>query len=116
MKYHFEKSVAEQVGVEAAILLSNIEFWVEKNAANEKHFYDGCYWTYNTMKAFAELFPFWTEKQVRRILQTLLDSNLLKKGTYNKRSYDQTLWYTSTRKEFLMAKNTICPNGQTYTR
>ena len=111
MKYQFEKSVAEQVGVEAAILLSNIEFWVEKNAANEKHFYDGSYWTYNSKKAFADLFPFWTERQIRRLLDKLVDSGMLAKGNYNKRSYDKTLWYTSRRKEFLMAINNIGPNG-----
>ncbi len=111
MKYQFEKSVAEHVGVEAAILLSNIEFWVEKNAANEKHFYDGNYWTYNSKKAFADLFPFWTERQIRRLLDKLVDSGMLAKGNYNKRSYDKTLWYTSRRKEFLMAINIIGPNG-----
>ena len=112
MKYHFEKSVAEKVGVEEAIMLSNIEYWVEKNAANRKHFYDGCYWTYNSKKAYSELFSVWTEKQIRRILDRLVISKLLKKGNYNKRSYDKTLWYTSLRKGFLEEIKSLGPNGQ----
>ena len=42
----FDASVAKKVGLEEAIYLSNVEYWVEKNAANKKHFHDGYYWTY----------------------------------------------------------------------
>lgn len=53
MKPHsFNPLLAKEVGIECAILLYNIEFWIEKNKANNKHFYEGRYWTYNSTKAF----------------------------------------------------------------
>ena len=111
MKYHFEKSVACDLGVEEAILLANVEFWIEKNAANNKHFYDGAYWTYNSKKAFAKLFPFWSEKQVRRMLDKLIKRGYLKAGNYNQKNYDKTLWYTSARPEFLVYLKSLGPFG-----
>ena len=111
MKYHFEQHVAIKTGVEEAIMLSNIEYWVEKNAANGKHFYDGSYWTYNSKKAFAHLFPFWSEKQVRRILEKLIKLGYLKSGNYNQKNYDKTLWYTSVRPAFLDHLESLGPNG-----
>ena len=101
MKYQFEKKVAVDVGLDEAIMLSNIEFWVEKNAANRKHFHKERYWSYNTVKAFSEIFPFWSGKQIRRILANLITHELLQSDNFNTKNYDQTLWYTSIRPAFL---------------
>jgi hypothetical protein len=107
MEYGFNIEEAKEYGVNEAILLKNLKFWVKKNAANKKHYYDGVYWTYNSINAFVELFPFWTGKQIRRIIQSLIDQGLIKKGCYNKNPYDKTSWYTVTKKGF-----TIRPYGQ----
>ena len=88
--YSFDTDVAKVVGVDGAVLLENIAFWVDKNRANEVNFYDGYYWTYNSMNAFTELFPFWSLKQVRRILNNLTGEYLVT-GNYNKSPYDRTL-------------------------
>jgi hypothetical protein len=46
--FPFDVEVAKTVGVEEALLLQHLEYWVYKNAANGKHFHDGAYWTYNS--------------------------------------------------------------------
>lgn len=79
---------------------------------NKKHFYNGKYWTYNSVSAFSELFPFWTQKQVRRILDSLKNNGLIETGNYNKNSYDRTIWYTVTEKALSLMGISICPNGQ----
>jgi len=84
----FNPTIAKELGVDEAIMFSNIRFWVEKNKANEKHKHNGDYWTYNSMKAFAKLFPFWTKKQVRRILNNLEEAGYIKTGNYNKQKYN----------------------------
>ena len=96
--YHFDEKVAVEVGVNAAIVLENFKFWINKNIANNKHYYDGEYWTYNSIKAFEILFPFWSSKQIRTILNKLIDNGYLNTGNYNKSPYDRTLWYSFTSK------------------
>ena len=101
IKMQFDPEIAKELGVDCAIMYSNIEFGVEHNKANNTNFNDGYYWTYNSTSAFMTLFPFWTEKQIRRILSTLENSGYIKSGNYNQHKYDRTKWYTSIR-----------PNGQ----
>ena len=111
MYYHFDTNKAVILGVDGAIMLENIHYWVNLNKANDRNFYDGEYWTYNSKKAFAELFPFWSEKQVRRILDNLIKNGYLKTGNYNKSAYDRTLWYTLTEKAWNLWNFNIGPNG-----
>ncbi len=98
MIYNFDVDVAMKVGVNGAIILSNFKFWIVKNIANNDNFYDGEYWTYNSIPAFKKLFPFWTERQIRTILDKLKDEGYINTGNYNKMSYDRTTWYSFTEK------------------
>lgn len=93
MEHHFRVEDAQKYGVNAAILLYNITFWVLKNKANDRHFYDGKHWTYNSIKAFNALFPYMTEKQIRIALEKLESEGAIETGNYNKDKYDRTKWY-----------------------
>lgn len=93
MYYGFDVEVALEYGVNEAIILNHLVFWINKNKANNRHFYDGRYWTYNSQQAFSELFPFWSKHQIHRLLKSLEERNIIIKGNYNKASYDRTLWY-----------------------
>ena len=106
--YSFDTDVAKVVGVDEAVMLENIAYWIDKNRANEINFYDGCFWTYNSANAFTELFPFWTPKQVRRILGNLTKGYVMI-GNYNKSPYDKTRWYSMTREgvELVFGKEKI---------
>jgi hypothetical protein len=96
MQYSFNSKIAELYSVEGAVVIENLYFWISKNEANEKHFYDGEYWTYNSIKAFSKLFPFWTQRQLERILNNLEKNGAIKTGNYNKVGYDRTKWYSLT--------------------
>ena len=100
MQHHFNVSVATAYGVNCAIILDNIYYWIEKNRANEVNYYDGYYWTFNSKKALAELFPYLTERQIRTAIDTLVDNEILITGNYNKLKLDRTLWYTITEKGY----------------
>jgi hypothetical protein len=80
-------------GYEEAGMLWWIVHWVEQNKANEINFYDGKTWTYNSKKAWAELFFWWSEKQIRRLLDNLIERGAIITGCYNKQPFDRTLWY-----------------------
>lgn len=94
MIHSFHISDAQKYGIEAAVILFNFRYWIEKNKANRKHFYDGHYWTYNTQQAMSELFPYMSRDKVGRVLRHLEDVGVIKTGCYNKLSYDRTKWYT----------------------
>lgn len=106
--HYFDVDIARKIGVENAIMLQNIVHWIEKNEANKKHFIDGRYWTYNSVSAFAKLFPYWTEKQIRRIINSLIEKDILLTGNYNEKGYDKTRWFALTD-----TGKSLCPNGQT---
>lgn len=107
MKKHiFDTDVAQLVGLNAAVLLENIAHWCEHNAANNTNLHDGHYWTYNSTKAFKELFPYMTVSTLRTAIKKLKDNELILTGNYNKSAYDRTMWYTLTEKaETLLGVN-----------
>ena len=107
MQHHFDVELAQKYGVAEAILLNHFEYWIELNRANEKNFYDGRYWTFNSMKAFSKIFPYMTEKKIRNALKHLQDEGLIVTGNYNKLAYDRTLWYA-----FSDLAESILPKGQ----
>ena len=98
MEHHFNVELAKEYGILEAVLLNNLQFWIEKNRANGTNFYDGHYWTYNSAKAFSELFPYASQKQIRKALQNLIGEGIIQTGNYNKNPYDRTLWYSFTEK------------------
>lgn len=107
MQHSFNIEIAKKYGILEAILLQNIYFWTEKNKANKVHYYDNNYWTYNSNKAFAEMFPYVSEKQIRTALEKLRKEEILITGNYNKAGFDKTLWYAITNKGYLLLKGQI---------
>ena len=94
----FDVAVAKEVGIVAAILFQSLGFWCMHNKANDTNFHDGRYWTYNTIKAYCEMFPYMTDKSIRNGLQKLKDADLIVTGNYNKDKRDRTTWYALTEK------------------
>ncbi len=92
--YSFTAEWAMAFGINGAVLLSNLYFWVKKNKENDVSFHDGRYWTYNTLDAFAEQYPFWSKDQIKRIMKELRDKGIVLVGNYNTNKYDRTLWYS----------------------
>jgi len=97
MQHSFDVEIAKEYGLKEAILLNHLYFWVEKNKANEVHYYDGTYWTYNSVKAFNKLFPYLSERQINNTLKALKDKGIIQTGNYNKSAYDRTMWYAFTK-------------------
>lgn len=108
MVHTFDSNIAAKYGVNAAILLQNLYYWIEKNRANEKHFYDGYYWTFNSVKAYEEMFPYMSVRQIRTAFDKLESNGLIIKGNYNAQQYDRTTWYALTERAYALFKNDIC--------
>lgn len=117
MEHSFDIEIAKIYGVHSAILLNNIYFWVEKNIANQRHFYEGHCWTYSTKKAFEELFPYMTSRQIGYAIDKLIEDGIIITGNFNEDRRDRTLWYSITDKGYELLKkcelqNTKMSNGE----
>lgn len=111
MTHNFDTEIAEKYGLLESILLNHIYYWIDKNRANESHFYDGTYWTYNSTRAFNELFPYVSERQIKKALKHLREEGILITGNYNKSTYDRTLWYALSKKGLSIVQK--CPMEET---
>lgn len=114
MMHSFDVDLACKYGMLEAVLLNYFDFWIEKNKANEKHFHDGYYWTYNSNKAFTELFPYASQKRIRTALSHLIEEGLIATGNYNEKAFDHTTWYRFTENgisELPHRANRIAPQG-----
>ena len=107
MTHSFDTEIAEKVGVNAAILLKNIEFWISKNEANGKGEINGYTWTYNSVKAWGELFPYMGAKQIRNALQKLRDEGYItwETGINPDDSWDKTAYYRLVKEANGLSQN-----------
>ena len=83
-------SLAGSIGLNEAIVLQQIHFWISK----ERHLKDGKYWVYNTYDGWVKQFPFWSKSTVIRIINRLEKEGLITVDNFNKMKADQTKWYT----------------------
>lgn len=93
MEHHFNVELATAFGIEKAVIINNLYFWIDHNAKNKTHIHDGNVWTYNSSSAFARLFPYIKERTLARYLIELEDKNILISGNYNTNAFDKTKWY-----------------------
>ena len=124
LHHGFSVEHAELYGIECAILIHHIQFWIEQNQRMKRNFYDGKTWMYQTQDEIAACYSYWNREKVQRILQKLQDLNVLVKGNYNKNSFDKTGWYAFENEKMftkvqnctidcLEPNNPLCENEQT---
>lgn len=108
MDYSFNTEHAKLYGVNEAIMIKNFQFWISKNKANKYQEHDNRTWTYNSTRAFQDLFSFWSVGQIKRILKSLINQGVLIEGNYNKLKYDRTKWYAfKNEKAFIITEQSI---------
>lgn len=92
-EYHFSAELAKQYGLDEAVMLHNFAYWIQKNTLDHRNIYDGRAWTYNTQEAFTDWFPWWSRRQIQRILSSLRKQGAILTGDYNTDPMDRTTWY-----------------------
>ena len=86
--------LATKIGLNEAIVLQQVHYWIEINRTKQTNFYEDSFWTYNSMKEWNKSFPFFGEKTLNRIFKSLEKLGILKTGNFNKLRMDRTKWYT----------------------
>ena len=79
----------------------------------EKNFRDGKHWTFNSLRAFNELFPYMTPKSISRWLLELEDGKWIVTGNFNRRRNDNTKWYSIGNKLQEFCESTGINTGYT---
>lgn len=86
---------ANVLGLNEAIVVQQIHYWLNINKKAKINIYDDKVWTYNTYDVWQkENFTFWSVRTLKSIFKKLEDKGILIKGNYNKKKYDRTLWIT----------------------
>jgi len=96
------------IGLNEAIVLQQLHYWIEKNKSKGVNLRDDRVWTFSSTQEYRDRdFPFWSINTVRRTFTSLADMGILIKGNYNKLKIDKTLWYAIDYcvLEKLIAKN-----------
>lgn len=94
--HYFDTELAAKYGMVEATILNHLQYWIQKNAENNKNYHEGRYWTFNSIQSFCKLFPYLTAKKIRNAIKKLEDAKVLMKGNFNKFKYDRTTWYAFT--------------------
>lgn len=109
--HSFDIHIAAEYGLEEAIIIHHFQHWIEVNKNLNRNLKDGKTWTYQTYKEIAAHFPYWTEDQVRDIIESLCTGKnrkskkeghfepVLIKRNYNKLKMDKTNWYAFKNEE-----------------
>lgn len=78
-----------------AIVLNQLNYWIEINKKAEKNLVDGKYWVYNSYSDWRiNNFPYWSEKTIQRAFTRLENKGVVLSANYNKLAIDKTKWYT----------------------
>jgi hypothetical protein len=83
-----------------AIVLNQLNYWIEINKKAEKNLVDGKYWVYNSYSDWRiNNFPYWSEKTIQRTFTRLESKGIVISANYNKLAIDKTKWYTINTKK-----------------
>lgn len=111
MNHSFSVEIANKIGIFPAVVFEHLRFLCAKNAADGRFYFEGRYWDHSSPRAMAKLYPYASEKTIRRAVDKLISSGLVVKGIFNPDPFDRSLWLSVNEPE----KNEInhdpsCPN------
>lgn len=87
-----DRELAAVFGLNEAILLQQLNYWLNSKAAKTVN---GRKWIYNSYKQWQEdNFPFWSLATVRRAIENCEKKGLIITGNFNKAGFDKTKWYS----------------------
>ena len=111
MNHSFSVEIANKIGIFPAVVFEHLRFLCAKNAADGRYYFDGRYWDHSSPRAMSKLYPYASEKTIRRAVDKLISSGLVVKGNFNPDPFDRSLWLSVNepeKKEIIDPSS--CPN------
>jgi len=124
MEHFFNAVIAKKYDIDTAVFIQHLKYWTFINLAKNHNVYDGLCWSHATLDALTIIFPYWSRRQIERVINNCEKRGLIQKGNYNGTAYDRTCWYALTpvvygyypellTENFLkLLHSTISPNGE----
>ncbi len=94
VEHHFRPSDAMKHGVPAAIILHSMRWWITHRRANGHEPIYGHHWCYMSVKAWSELLPYLTIKQIYNTLNKLERDGEIRSEKLEKANWRTVKWYT----------------------
>jgi len=93
MEHSFDVGYAIQYGVNEAIIIRHLQYYISRNRALGNNNHDGHWWTYTTIDSMSKVLPYMSIDKVRYAIDKLVSKGVLLKGSYSKKPMDRTIWY-----------------------
>lgn len=94
-KLSFDEGLAEEIGLNAAIIHEHLYDLCAEKARNNADYHDGAFWVRITQKELPGLFPYMAPNAVIRAMKKLTDGGYVLVGHYDE-DHNITNWYTAT--------------------
>lgn len=96
MNHQFNTKIAEKYGIEEAILIEHLYFWIHKNRCLDEMLHHDRTWCYSSAKGFNKYVTYMSTQKIRRVLVGLEKRGFIYIDNFNKTAFNQTLWYAFT--------------------
>ena len=98
MVHSLNVDFALRYGIEGAIIIEQLYWWLHKNACESDMIKDDRVWCYFSARGLTKYIPYMSSQKLRRELKKLEDAKVVMVGNFNKSPINQTLWYSFTDK------------------
>lgn len=102
--------LAKMIGLNEAIVLQQVHYWVQHNSKKGNNLREGYYWTYNSYREWQEQFPFWSLRTIKTVVKELENRGFLISANFNKMKTDRTKWYRVDYDSCTMHSAEIAPS------
>lgn len=94
--HSFNVQMADRHGVDEAIMIEQLYWWIHHNECEEEMVIDGRIWCRCSAKGFRRWLSYMSEQKIARILRQMEEKKMILVGNFNKKATNQTKWYTFT--------------------
>ena len=92
----FNTTLAEKYGIEEAIIINHLYFWIHTNEAKDEMDKNGRTWCYMSAKGMEKYISYMNGQKIRRILLKLEELGKILIDRFNASAMNHTLWYAFT--------------------
>ncbi len=89
------RKLAQIIGLDEAVIVQQIHYWLQNNIKNNKNYKKGRYWAYSTTEKWLERdFPFFKTRTFHRLISNLKKKGIIISDQLSETKTDRTLWFT----------------------
>jgi predicted transcriptional regulator len=100
------KLIAKKIGSDEAIFLEQLHNLIQTKVSNKKNLIDGETWVFNTTLEWRnDYFIFWNGIKIKRIIHSLIKSDLIKTHNYNLNKMNHKFGYTINYPKLIFKNN-----------